>query len=70
MLKQLDCGKTLQDLPAEGIAAGTIGTVLEVFTKPSPAYLVEFADSDGETLAMPVLTPDQVELFWAFEPTC
>lgn len=38
------------------LPAGMSGTVLEVFTKPTPAYLVEFSNDMGETLEMPVLT--------------
>lgn len=58
--KELDVVKNLVALPAEGIAAGSIGVVLEVFTSPSQAYLVEFANSEGETVAMPTLTADQI----------
>lgn len=37
------------------LRAGAVGTVLEVFTKPEPAYLVEFDDEDGTTLATPIV---------------
>lgn len=69
MFKELDGVKTLQALPAEGMAAGIVGVVLEVFTQPTPAYLVEFSDADGEAIATSFLMPEQVELAWAFEPT-
>ena len=69
MFKELDSVKTLQALPAKGIAAATVGTIVEVFDKPSRAYMVEFADDDGETLAMPTLRADQIELVTTFEPT-
>jgi hypothetical protein len=42
------------------IAAGTVGTVVHVFTRPSEAYLVEFANERGETVAMVTALPDQV----------
>jgi hypothetical protein len=45
---------TTRPIPAEGVAAGARGTVLEVF-KGGEAYLVEFSNDEGETLAMPVL---------------
>ncbi len=64
--KELDTVKTLVALPEEGIAAGSVGVVLEVFTFPSQAYLVEFANSDGETVAMPTLTADQICLQESF----
>ena len=60
MHKELDTIQTLQALPASGLAAGAVGVVLEVFTTPQLAYLVEFADADGQTLAMPTLLPSQI----------
>lgn len=42
------------------IAAGTVGTVVHVFTHPSEAYLVEFANGRGETLAIVTATPNQI----------
>ena len=39
-------------LPDEGIQAGQVGTVVHVFREPTYAYLVEFANMNGETSAM------------------
>lgn len=60
MHKELDTVQTLQALPESGLAAGAVGVVLVVFKSPQLAYLVEFADSDGQTLAMPTLLPSQI----------
>jgi hypothetical protein len=49
------------DLPDEGLHAGAIGTVLEVFTDPTLAYKVEFADCNGQTLAELALCPSQLD---------
>lgn len=42
------------------IGAGSVGTVVHVFDKPSEAYLVEFANDDGETLAIVTAIPGQI----------
>jgi hypothetical protein len=56
-----DAVRLAVDLPEEGLVAGAIGTVLDVFTDPALAYEVEFADSDGRTLAELALLPSQLE---------
>ena len=43
--------------PEQGIIPGQIGTVVHVFSRPSEAYLVEFANEDGETTAMVTAEP-------------
>jgi hypothetical protein len=43
--------------PEEGIREGQVGTVVHVFTDPSEAYLVEFANENGETIAMVTSEP-------------
>jgi hypothetical protein len=48
-----------EDVPAEGLSTGMIGTIVEVYTDP-PAYEVEFIDDDGYTIALVALKPDQV----------
>lgn len=59
MFKELDTVKTLVAIPKAGVAVGDIGTIVEVVTKPSRAYLVEFANEEGETLAMEFLDSSQ-----------
>ena len=43
-----------------GLAAGTIETVVMVYTNPSPGYEVEFCDPDGFTLALLTLHDDDL----------
>lgn len=63
-IKELDVVQTLVDVPARddeaAIARGSVGTVVAIATRPSLAYLVEFADEDGRTLAMPWMLPEQL----------
>lgn len=60
----LEVVQSKQTHPAAGgqaaVRAGQVGTVVHVFSKPSPAYEVEFCDADGETLAMLTLTAEQI----------
>jgi hypothetical protein len=48
------------DLPEDGLRAGDIGTVVDVFEIPTTAYEVEFVEADGTTRAMVTLTADQL----------
>jgi Domain of unknown function (DUF4926) len=48
------------DLPEQGLRSGAIGAVVDVYTKPSVAYEVEFCDSRGRTVAMLALAPEQI----------
>ena len=48
------------DLPEDGLAAGTLGTVVHLFDTPRVAYEVEFVDSDGNTVGTATVTPDQL----------
>lgn len=59
-MELFDVVKLVEDLPEEGLAAGSVGTIVHVFTTPRSAYEVEFVDDDGQTLAMATLTPEQV----------
>lgn len=57
-LNLLDVVVLLSDLPAEKLRKGSLGTVVEVFENGN--YLVEFADTNGVTYAMPVLSDLQL----------
>lgn len=46
------------DLPKYGLATGSVGTIVEIFS--DEAYLVEFSDEDGETIALADLRPEQM----------
>lgn len=43
------------------LRAGAVGTVLEVFTKTEPAYLVEFDNDDGETIASIIVKDEDLQ---------
>lgn len=47
----------LVEFQEDGIRAGQVGTVVHVFTEPSEAYLVEFANEIGEIIAMVTAEP-------------
>ena len=48
------------DLPAHGLVAGDVGTVVLVHRR-GEAYEVEFATANGRAIAVETLTADQVE---------
>ena len=50
----------LDDLPQQGLAKGTVGTIVHVFDQPRRAYEVEFVSDDGVTIATATLLPEQV----------
>jgi Domain of unknown function (DUF4926) len=64
MLEELDVVRVKRALPSAGIAAGSEGTIVHAFPQPEAAFLVEFADQDGRTLATEVLRSDELELVW------
>ena len=51
MIKELDLAALAVDLPAHGLVAGDIGTVVMVHGK-GEGYEVEFLTSDGVTIAV------------------
>jgi len=56
----LDVVTLAEDVPKDGLVAGMIGTIVDVYTKPTEAYEVEFCDSQGRTVALLALLPDQL----------
>lgn len=60
-MRLLDVVELVVDVPDEQLAAGAVGTVVEIFDPPR-AYEVEFVDQDGRTIALVVLTDDQLAL--------
>jgi hypothetical protein len=58
MIKELDTVVLTEDLPAQGLKRGDLGTV--VLLHDHSGYEVEFMTLDGETLAVLSLTPGQV----------
>lgn len=56
----LDVVTLAQDIPEEGLEEGMVGAIVEVFEKPTKAYLVEFCDSLGKTIKLLPLAPEQL----------
>jgi hypothetical protein len=53
-IKLLDVVALLEDVPAEGLRRGEVGTVVEVFSEQTDlpkAFLVEFSDDTGQAYA-------------------
>jgi hypothetical protein len=49
-----------KDVPEDGLVAGMIGSVVDVYTTPTEAYEVEFCDAQGRTIALQAFLPDQL----------
>ena len=62
MIKELDVVALTRDLPAYGLVAGDIGTVVFDYAAadPGPAYEVEFMALDGTSIAIVTLDADAV----------
>lgn len=54
----LDGVALLEDLPAEGLQRGQVGTVVEPLA--TDVYEVEFADKNGHTIASLAVRSDQM----------
>ena len=49
-----------EDLLMEGLSAGMVGAVVDVYCDPCEAYEIEFCDNLGKTIAMLALLPSQL----------
>jgi hypothetical protein len=49
-----------EDLPDVGLTKGMVGAIVLIHEKPNMAYMVEFVDDQGRTIAMPSLLPEQI----------
>jgi hypothetical protein len=58
------------DMPSTDLVAGSIGTIVMVYTAgpTNPEYEVEFVDHDGYTLALLSLKEDDIETATARDP--
>jgi len=66
-MKIYDLVALLEDLPAEGLKRGQVGTIVEIW-EPG-VYEVEFADTHGVTYAMVALRAEQlITLYWHPDP--
>ena len=59
MIKEHDCIVLTEDLPAEGLKAGDIGTVVHIHAGGA-GYEVEFMTLAGQTFAVVTLLPTQI----------
>ena len=62
-IKLLDVVALLEDVPAEGLRRGEVGTVVEIFparADSAKAFLVEFSGDDGAAYAFADLRPEQL----------
>ncbi len=59
-LTLLDTVIAAVDFREQSVLTGDLGTIVEIYTHPTPAYEVEFVNPDGSTRALLTLTPDQV----------
>ena len=60
VLRELERAALRTDLPAHGLIAGDVGTVVFVHADGA-AYEVEFMTADGKTIAVETLEADQIE---------
>jgi len=59
MIHEHDCIVLTQDLPAEGLQAGDVGTVVHIHPDGA-AYEVEFVTLTGQTVAVATVLPPQL----------
>ena len=52
--------KSVVDVPELGLKAGAIGAIIDVYSDPSPAYEIEFFDSDDQVVGNISMKPSQV----------
>jgi hypothetical protein len=59
MIREHDCIVLTEDIPAEGLQAGDVGTVVHIHADRA-AYEVEFMTLTGQTLAVATILPKQL----------
>ena len=59
MIKEHDCIVLTQDIPAEGLQAGDMGTAVHIHLE-NAAYEVEFVTLTGEIVAVVTVMPSQL----------
>ncbi len=60
--KELDVVKLKHARPADGLEVGAEGTIVMIYA--SDAFHVEFLDEEGDTVALLILPPSELELSW------
>jgi hypothetical protein len=58
--KRLETVIATVNIPDQRVLAGDLGTIVDVYTDPTPAYEVEFVNADGSTRGLVTLSPDQI----------
>jgi hypothetical protein len=59
-LSVFDVVTLMHDIPEEGLRAGMVGAVIDVYAEPALAYEVEFCDALGRTIGQLALLPEQL----------
>jgi hypothetical protein len=59
MIREHDCIVLTEDIPAEGMQAGDVGTVVHIH-RDGAAYEVEFITLTGQTVAVATILPSQL----------
>ena len=59
-LGEYDIVALIEDIPEENLVKGEVGTIVN-YLAPG-VFLVEFADDDGVTYALPVVREEQLSL--------
>ncbi|SHR99614.1 Uncharacterised protein [Mycobacteroides abscessus subsp. abscessus] len=59
MFREYEVVVLARDLPAEGLTAGCIGTIVYVYGDDH-TYEVEFIDADGTTIAVATVAADDI----------
>ena len=59
-LQLLDTVIVTVDLLHEEVLVGDLGTIVEIYTQPEPAYEIEFVNPNGTTRALLALLPNQI----------
>ncbi|GAB3220541.1 hypothetical protein GCM10027447_05040 [Glycomyces halotolerans] len=58
-MRPYDVVELTEDIPHERLVKGQIGTIVDSYEDP-PGFEVEFTDSEGITIALLPLRPDQL----------
>jgi hypothetical protein len=61
MIRQFDTVRLKYGLREAGIPPDSVATVVDVYEGPTPGYEIEIVDSNGRTLFLGSVTPDQIE---------
>lgn len=59
MIREHDCIVLTESIPAEGLQAGDVGTVVHIHGDAA-AYEVEFVTFTGQTVAVATILPNQL----------